>query len=458
MKTNTIFILPLLFILICSCGKETAEVIPPDPEIDTWQLAKEYIQDLSRIPEGWIIKYQPVKEGTTYTIHIKFNSNNTASILSDYPNLNYLQEQSGVNFSLTGSLNTKLTFNTYCVWHKMYDDLGGDYKFIITRQTDGSFLLQTENKAEIRFYDLIKADPKAISELEESIAGQKVIVGAQNKRIKIRNMLYHFMEDNSSYFKNISLIKEGISIMQGAISFDTENDQLTVIYRDGNNKLTSLSENYQISEDGITLETPIIFGENTISGFELHEKENCNDIRITSAETGISGEATISKRPGVMPYPDIARDYTTQPTMCLLYTCKGGTLTDAYNELFTSDITTFYIFSSYYNPPRFGWCIRDSKYPGDDAWFYATAATPTSYSVEYTGYSISKPDRYPDAFWSLYCSEHIVLYKKKKYNDQDMGSIILMDPDNNANQFILRVTSSSTHWQTIDWNNVAYAE
>lgn len=458
MKTNTIFILLLLLTLACSCAKETAKVISPAPETDPQQVAKEYIQNLSRVEEGWIVKYQPVKKGATYTIHMKFNPDNTTSILSDYPDMNYLQEQPGVNYNLSEFLNTELVFKTYCVWHKMYDDLGGDYKFSITRQTDGNFTLQPENKAEIRFYDLVKSDPKAISELEESIAKQKVIVEAQHKRIQFRNMLYNFMEDHSTYFKNISLQKGEANIMQGAIRFDTDNNQLQIIYRDGQNKLTNLSGKYQITEEGISLETPVVFGENTISEFELQKKEGSNDIIITSAKAGISGEVTLAKTPGVIPYPDIAQHYTTTTsTMCLLYTCKGETLNKAYNELLNPDIRAFYIYSNYYNPPRTGWTITDSRHPGDNAWFYARVTNPNAYTVQFTSTTVTKPDRYPNTLWTLYCGEHIVLYKKEKYSPGDLGSIILMDPEDNENQFILRVTTSNINW-IIDWNNVAYAD
>lgn len=459
MKTHIIFILLLLLTMACSCAKETAKVIPPDPEADAWQLAKEYTQDLSRVEEGWIVKYQPVKQGAIYTIHMKFNPDNTTSILSDYPDMNYLQEQPKVNYGLTGTLNTELTFNTYCVWHKMYDDLGGDYKFSITRQTDGNFTLQPENKAEIRFYDLVKADPKAISELEENIAKQKVIVEAGHKRIQIRNMLYNFMEDHSTYFKNISLQKGETNIMHGAVSFDTDGNQLKIIYRD-NNKLTNLSGKYQITEEGISLENPVTFGEDTISEFKLQKKEDSDDIIITSTKAGISGEVTLAKTPGVIPYPDIATHYSTNYTMCQLHNCKGETLNKAYNELLSSsDITTFFIFSG--SNGRSGWCIRDSRYPSDDAWFYVSVATPNAYTVQYTSYSVNKPDRYPNSLWTLYCEEHIVLYKKKTYRPGDLGSIILMDPEDNENQLIIRVPNTQTNntvWSAIDWNNIAYTD
>lgn len=460
MKTKNISILFLLLCLVYSCATETAEVIPPDPAIDTWQLAKEYIQDLNANEDGWIVKYQPSKESDIYTIYMKFTSGNTVSILSNYPDLKYLEEQTSVNYSLTGALNMELVFNTYCVWHKMYDDFGGDYKFIINRQDDGNFTMQSGNEAKTQSYDLVKATPEAISELAVSIEQQKEIVETQNKAKWIRNMLYYFMEDPSGYFKNIILKKGNTDLLQGAIRFDMDHSRLQISFRDSDDRLVTRTENYRITEQGIALEKPVSLPGNTISEFLLEKKEGSNDITIISAGAEISGEMVTAKQPGVVPYPDIVSHYLAQDMDCGLYKCTGEALVTAYNKIMSPTVQNFIIFFDHSNN-YYGWHIIDEKYftetSANDLWLWVTPSTLNTYTVKHTYWTATPENRYPDDLLNLYCQEqgYIILYKKKKYNDNDAGSIVLMDPNNNENQLVLRVSKKT--WD-VDWDNVAYAE
>lgn len=468
MKTNIIFLLLSLLVLTYSCTtKETAAVIPPDPEVDNYLLAQDYNQDLSSFKEGWIVKYQQEKESDVYTVYMKFNSDNTLSILSDYPDLNYLKEQTQVKYGLTGFLNTELTFDTYCVWHKMYDDFGGAYKFIITRQTDGNFTLQPQNQAEPMYYDLVKATPVAITALTNNINKQKEILGPEEKINNIRNMLSNFtlMED-STYFSNINLTGE--LTMQGAVSFDTDKNQLRIIYRNEAKILVIQQENYKITEEGITLNTPMTFHGKEVSGFQLQQREGCNDIEIVAAGTGISGQLSHAKSPGVVPYPNIAAHYRDARTWCLLYACRGKVLNSVYNQFNeTSAFTFFVIFSNYYNLPyqSGGWKITDPNYPNQDFYFYVQAVTSNEYTIKYSKVGSNPTDRYPalTPLIELYCQEngYIVLYKKKKYYNSDLGSIVLIDPNDNSNQLIIRVYNNSYNipvWGAIEWDNMAYSD
>lgn len=462
MKTNYTFLLFSLLVMVYSCAKETAEIIPPDPEIDTWVLAQEYNQNLSSVSEGWIVKYQQKEESEVYTVYMKFNTDNTMSILSDYPAMEYLKEQTHVNYSLTGFLNTELTLDTYCVWHKMYDDFGGPYKFIITRQANGNYLLQPKDQTVPQNYELVKATPGAMAELEANITKQKEIVKAKDKIRQIRNILIHFTStEDSCYFSNILLTGE--IQMQGAVSFDTDNNLLQVIYRDATKQLITLSENYEITEEGITLENPMSFLGKEVSEFKLKKKEGSHDIEITAAGKGISGQLLHAKTPGVVPYPDIAKHYTTTASWCPLFTCKGEALGPVYRQ-FNESATygSFTIFVDYFGYN--GWYINGPA-TNEYSWFYETFSILNEYTVRYTSGGVSRPDTYPDIspLRDLLHQEdgYIVLYKKEKYNDSDLGSIILIDPNSNSNQFIIRVTNrtdNKSFWDSIQWNNVAYAE
>ncbi len=463
MKTNHIFFLLLLLSGVFSCAKETAEVILPDPEIDPYQLAATYQQELSASEEGWIVRYQLEEETEIYTVYLKFHSDHTATILSDYPNADYLEEQFPVEYSLTGFLNTELSFTTYCVWHRMYDDFGGDYQFLITRQENGSYTLQPKNKAIIKYYTLQKATSEALAQLQENIASQKEKVTEQNKLRDISNLLINFSDDNTTYFKNIHL--EGSLSLDGAIEIKAEEKQVKIIYRNPEQQAITLYSDYDITPTGISLKTPMTINGERISGFNVKKSATGNNLDITNSTGATIGKIYTSHTPGVSPYPDIASHYINMHLFCYMHLYNGEEFSSVYLYL-TQQLPTLsnlQVYTNHYagNYPA-AWVIYD----GGFARYYVNTAAVDESTLQYTYTSNNNASKYPYIKPLLeYISSpdgFTVLYSKKVYGTGDLGSIVLIDTQNSKNYIILRVTNTTDYnsgsWATIDWSNVVYGE
>lgn len=463
MKTNDIILLFSALFCLLSCAEETAEIVPPDLETDNYKLAMEYNQELSSVSEGWITRYQLEEETDIYTVYMKFNPDHTVDILSDYPNLDYLQKQQQVNYSLTGFLATEISFDTYCVWHRMYDDFGGDYQFIITRQTDGNYTLQAKDKAVIKLYRLERATPEAMSQLQQNIIHQREKVSEQNKLKNISDLLINFADDNSTYFKNIHL--DGSTPIDGAVEIQPEEKQLKIIYRNDEQQAVTLFSNYEITQAGITLKSPMTINGNRITSLNLKKSGTGNNIDITDAQGKTTGQIYVSHKPGVSPYPDIASNYLNMHLLCYMHLYNGKEFTKSY--LYLTDklpsLSSLQVYTKHYTGSYpSAWVIYDSKFSR----YYVTLEPLNEYTLKYTYKSNNDANKYPyikpllDHISSP--EGYVVLYSKKKYLSSDLGSIVLIDGRDSNNYIILRVVSNTDYnpasWASIDWSNVVYGD
>lgn len=464
MKTNHIFFLLILLSGTFSCAKETAEVVLPDPETDPYQLAATYNRELSAFGEGWIVRYQLEEETEMYTVYMKFHSDHTATLLSDYPDADYLEEQNQVAYTLSGFLNTELSFTTYCVWHRMYDDFGGDYQFLIARQEDGNYTLQPKNKAIIKYYTLEKASPEALTRLQADIASRKEKVAEQNKLKDISDLLIHFADDNSTYFKNIHL--EGDHSFDGAIEINTGAKQVKIVYRNENRQAITLYSDYDITRTGISLKTPMTINGGQLTHFNLKKSGSGNNMDLLDDNGRPIGSIYVSHTPGVSPYPDIASNYSNMHLFCYVHLYNGEEFTNAYLHLSRNlpKLTSLQVYTNHYAnaPSSSAWVIYDGSFSR----YYVTTEALNESTLKYTYKSNNNAGKYPYISLLLdYISSpkgFTVLYSKKRYASSDLGSVVLIDSNNSKNYIILRVLGTADYnplsWATIDWNNVVYGE
>src|SRR5690606_18220589 len=90
-------------------------------------LQHEYTQKLIDAPNGWYIDYRPDNDNGSIGIWMDFKENGTVEILSDY--FEFTQVQTTSRFRVGGAVFPELIFDSYSVWHRIYDQMEGNYQF-----------------------------------------------------------------------------------------------------------------------------------------------------------------------------------------------------------------------------------------------------------------------------------------------------------------------------------------
>src|SRR5690554_2240196 len=126
MKRNILILFSSIWLLL-SCTTE--EYFGPIPEgvPNLEELQEQYRQELVAAPHGWYIDYRPNTENGSTGIWVKFKDNGTVESLSDY--FEFTVIQTTPRSRVGGAVFPELIFESYSVWHKLYDQMESNYQF-----------------------------------------------------------------------------------------------------------------------------------------------------------------------------------------------------------------------------------------------------------------------------------------------------------------------------------------
>lgn len=269
-KIIYIFIFP---ILLFSCNEgENPNQIPEDlPRLD--EVKENYKSILVSSENGWKASYQPSENAGVYTILMKFRDDGFVDIESDL--YGYLSSSENTFYDVKGATFPELIFETFCVWHQIYEVADGEFQFRVLSIDENTVKLGTANSGE---ENLLVTFTKATDEDYQTI----------EKKQEIDNILSNYYNNSDEYFKVIEFSNQGI---KGLVDFDFETHQFYISYTDNNGNAQNNVANYLYDEKGVEFVSELSINGIEIDRFDI--KQN-SDSTISLSTEGLDAGTLVS--------------------------------------------------------------------------------------------------------------------------------------------------------------------
>lgn len=303
-------ILIFVLFLFVACDSEDFHSPIPDEVPGLEDLQQDYTQKLIDAEYGWYIDYRPNPANGNVGILMKFKENGTVEILSDYSG--YTEWQSNSRFRVGGAVFPELIFESYSVWHKIYEQMEGEYQFRIKENEEGTFSISNARVGKEGEVFFIR---KAIAEDVERL----------EKRGEMNDKIVNFRNSSSAYFQNISL-----NNYTGSWELDYHLRRITFTWPDAEGYPETETFPYYMTVDGIKFFNPIKIAGNEIDSIRLGDFDQ-NTIDVLYAGEAGNGEVSVSHTPA-FPAPGAADYYmiTSRPNELFLLNVEIEDFSQAY--------------------------------------------------------------------------------------------------------------------------------
>lgn len=231
--------------MMASCEKEeNTNLIPADlPRFD--EIKQQYQDILTSAEYGWKTEYQPSLSTGIFRIYMQFKEDGTVEIESDM--YGYQQSNSEIYYSISGATFPELVFQTFSVWHQIYEVADGHFQFRI--------LDIDSNRVELGD---VNGDPGGTSViLTKSSEQDRRLLENTNDIVE---MVHNFYDNTENYFKVLEFKEINFS---GLATFDFDRHQLILNYINNAGQTQISFINFSYDENGIQF----------ISNFSIHETE-----------------------------------------------------------------------------------------------------------------------------------------------------------------------------------------
>lgn len=281
MKLPIFVLLSLLFCISC---KEYEDVKIPEDAPRLNELSAQYEKLLAATEEGWIAEYQPTANSGIVGIYMQFHDNGTVDIQSNY--MGYTDVQKEVRYRVAGMVRPELTFETECVWARLYHEAGGDYLFTIEAKGNDTLLLKPVRTPYDRPTCVVtRATPENIALFQESI-------GTMEK-------LNRFVKNATAYFKNLELSGPQGSIRAFA-EFNLDKGNISLTFQNERNDILTTERQYKVEGKRLLLLPSAIIGQIEIQYLETGDIDRDGNMLVTDAGLELSGKLTTAHTP---PFP-----------------------------------------------------------------------------------------------------------------------------------------------------------
>ena len=356
MKTNILFL--GLFLLCFSCKEYEDVEIPADlpclPE-----LCAQYEKLLADANEGWITEYQPTANSGVTSIYMKFYDNGTVDIQSNYPG--YTDVQKEIRYRISGMVKPELTFETECVWAKIYLEAGGEYLFMIEPKGNDTLLLKPARSP----YDR----PTCV--VTRANAGDK---DTFQKSITTVKTLNDFIKNATAYFKNLELTGP-LGTVEAFTEFNMDKSMITLTYQNEHKETIVTERKFKIEGNRLIFLPAAVINNIEVQYLQLGELDGDGNMLIQDAGQDLSGKISTAHIPP-FPYIGSAAYYATTQNLKLSY-CDASesmqVLIRPILALSDDNYLPFYIdyFGSSHPSPNAFW-IQDKK---NGLYYYITLDT-----------------------------------------------------------------------------------
>jgi hypothetical protein len=248
-----IALLLVVLLVFYACEKpENQNKIPDDlPRFN--DLKESYKSILTSADRGWIVSYQPSADAGVFHILMEFREDGTVIINSDLNN--YTTTADDVFYDVKGATYPELVFETFCVWHQIYEVAEGEFQFRI--------LTIDENSVELRNIYSSAEEPDVIFTRASQDDYQQII-----RRQEIDQLVHEFYNGTDKYFKIMQFDEVNV---EGLIEFDFEKHQVYINYPDPSGESVSTLANYEYDENGIRFTSELTIAGKTVTRFDISQ-------------------------------------------------------------------------------------------------------------------------------------------------------------------------------------------
>ena len=251
--TRKIVLLLLIVSVLFACEEaDNPNMIPEGtPRFD--DLKANYKSILASSEHGWKASYQPSENTGVYNIIMKFDEEGLVSISSDMNS--YTVDTSEVFYDVKGATYPELVFETFCVWHQIYEVAEGEFQFRIISIDENSVQLGNINSSS-SVPDVIfsKASEEDVEQL--------------TKKQDINQVLNGFYNGTDKYFK---IMRFDDADVEGLIDFDFDRHQVYMNYSDPSGESVSTLANFEYDETGIVFTSELTIAGETIDRFDISQ-------------------------------------------------------------------------------------------------------------------------------------------------------------------------------------------
>ena len=282
---KTIYLLLISCLFVVSCEKDNTTEYLFDKSINERfeELKTEYDTKLKKPENGWIGYYNANETSGAYTLLLKFQSDGTVVMHSDYASG---EANATITYRISKKQDITLTFESWSVLHAIYEidnnNFGGEYVFNITEVTDDNIVLtsKTDNGYAGEEVTQLVLTPANASDwdLDKVYESAERVAGDETK----------------SVFRNF---KKGDNII-GAFSYDEESRSATISYIDGAS-VSTVTGLVKISPTGFCFIKPVTIGNTTLDCFTYNTETGSYESSDGSVKL------VYDMKPGVplAPYP-----------------------------------------------------------------------------------------------------------------------------------------------------------
>jgi hypothetical protein len=239
--------------LLYSCEKEENPNKIPEGLPRFNELKANYKSILTSTEQGWKASYRPSANAGTFNILMKFNDNGTVTILSDMNK--YAASTQNVYYDVKGATYPELVFETFCVWHQLYEVADGNFQFRILSLNEDTVELGNVNSSnkvsEITFTRATAADYQQMTKIQG-----------------IDQLLYDFYTGGDEYFRIMQFDDFNV---KGLIDFDFDRHQVYLNYIDAVGKSSTSLINFSYDENGIIFLDKLSIAGKTITRFNISQ-------------------------------------------------------------------------------------------------------------------------------------------------------------------------------------------
>ena len=251
--TQRIVILLLVVSVLFTCEKaDNPNKIPEGiPRFN--DLKANYKSILTSSDQGWKVSYHPSENSGVFNILMKFDEEGIVSIFSDMNN--YTINTNDVFYDVKGATYPELVFETFCVWHQIYEVAEGEFQFRILSIDENSVELgniySSSNEPDVIFSKASEEDFEQLTRKQE-----------------IDQLINEFYSGTDKYFK---IMQFDESDVEGLIEFDFDRHQVYINYSDPSGESVTTLANYEYDESGIRFTSELIIAGETINHFYISQ-------------------------------------------------------------------------------------------------------------------------------------------------------------------------------------------
>ncbi len=344
-----IIIIISLFAVLISC-RDDEEPIPSVTE-RVEEAKSDLIDDLTAPANGWKVEYKPNNQSGTFLILLDFRENGTVSIQSDVIAEEGEYLNSEITYRIDAGLNLELIFESYVVFHYLYDigdgALEGEFEFIYER-TEAERLIFRSKSDEIAQTEIV-FEPASGNEassfstelfenidafggdipitIAELIFGVSLESPRQHVILEDQNISIFWAIDITGRFLTVEIVAEGTTEQEilANNNFQTLDHFTGYTFSDGN---MIFNEPIPISLDGISFTiSSIEVGEFSESGPELCIGTGTPTPRFNASSPSL-GSINIEKTLLSSDASGVTRDGIYSVNAAFIFDADGDALTE----------------------------------------------------------------------------------------------------------------------------------